>query len=204
VHNALKENQYDGTDAMSPRQHLSNFYETCQFCTPPATVTEDQKKLRLFAFTLTGRAKDWLMSLPSGTIGTWAELELKFLDRFFPMHKYMEKKTEITSFKQGESESLYDAWERFKLMLKRCPAHDLSEKAQMQIFTEGLTPNHKILLDASAGGTMRLKTDLEVQTLVENMTQNEHRADKDKKKGVFGVSESTTILANQALNNLKP
>jgi len=69
-------------------------------------VTDDQKKLRLFAFTLTGRAKDWLLSLPSGTIQTFEELELKFLEKYFPMSKYWENKQEISNFKQGESESL--------------------------------------------------------------------------------------------------
>jgi len=79
VQNGLKERQFDGTDAISPYEHLSHFAETCEFCVPLATVTESQKKLRLFAFTLTGRAKDWFLSLPSGTIQTWEELELKFL-----------------------------------------------------------------------------------------------------------------------------
>jgi len=55
-------------------------------------VRDDQKKLRLFAFTLTEKAKDWLLTLPSGTIQTWDELELKFLERFYPMSKYWEKK----------------------------------------------------------------------------------------------------------------
>jgi hypothetical protein len=78
VQNGLKERQFDGTEAMSPHEHLSHFAETCEFYVPLATVTESQKKLRLFPFTLTGRAKDWLLSLPSGTIQTWGELELKF------------------------------------------------------------------------------------------------------------------------------
>jgi len=32
-----------------------------------------------------------------------------------------------------------------------------------------------ILLDASDGGSMKVKTDREVQTLIENMAQNEYR-----------------------------
>ena len=86
--NGLKERQFDGTDAMSPHEHSSHFTETCEFCVPPTTITESQKKLRLFTFTLTGRAKDWLLSLPSGTIQTRDELELKFLEKYFPMSKY--------------------------------------------------------------------------------------------------------------------
>jgi hypothetical protein len=86
VQNRLKERQFDGTDVVSPHEHLNHFAETCEFCVPPATVTESQKKLRLFPFTLTGRAKDWLLSLPSGTIQTWEELELKFLEKYFPIY----------------------------------------------------------------------------------------------------------------------
>jgi len=111
-------------------------------------VTDSQKKLRLFPFTLTSRARDWLLSLPSGTIQTWEELELKFLEKYFPMSKYWDKKMEISNFKQEESESLYDAWERFTFMLKRCPNHELTEKQYLQIFTEGLKNNIRMFLDA--------------------------------------------------------
>jgi len=45
---------------------------------------------------------------------------------------------------------------------------------------------------------MRVKTDSEVQTLVENMAQNKHCVDKEKsKRGVFGVSEGKAILATK-------
>jgi len=45
---------------------------------------------------------------------------------------------------------------------------------------------------------MRVKTDREVQTLIENMAQNEYRAENERnKKGLFGVSENNAILANQ-------
>lgn len=65
------------------------------------------------------------------------------------------EKHEITKFKQRENDSLYDAGERLKLLLKRCPPHDLSEKSYLQDFTEGLTHSHRMFLDASAGGIMR-------------------------------------------------
>jgi len=195
VLNGLMDKQFDGTDSMSPHEQLSHFAETCEFCVPPATVTDDQKKLWLFAFTLTGRAKDWLLTLPSGTIQTFDEKK--------HLGKYWEKKHEISNFRQGESESLYDAWEQFNLLLKRCPGHEFSDKQYLQIFTEGLTHNNRMFLDASSGGSLRVKTDHEVQTLIENMAQNEYRADsEEKKRGVFGVSDHTAILANQAAMNI--
>jgi hypothetical protein len=118
------------------------------------------------------------------------------------MSKYWEKKQEISNFRQGESESLYDAWERFNLLLKRCPNHEFSDKQYLQIFTEGLTHNTRMFLDASAGGSLKSKTDHEAQALIENMAANEYRVDAEKKKrGVFGVSDQTAILANQATMN---
>jgi len=90
------------------------------------------------------------------------------------MSKKWEKKHQITNFKQGELESLNNAWERFKL-LKSCPTHELSQVTQMQIFIEGLKPSTWILLDASDGGSTKVKTDQEVQTLIESMAQNEYR-----------------------------
>lgn len=41
----LNENQYEGRDTQCPYEHLSKFYETCQYCVPPANVSEDQKNL---------------------------------------------------------------------------------------------------------------------------------------------------------------
>jgi len=96
VLNGLRDKQFDGTENMSPHEHLSRFAETCEFCVPPATVTDSKKNLRLFPFTLTGKARDWLLTIPSGTIQTWDELELKFLEKYFPMSKYWDKKRVIT------------------------------------------------------------------------------------------------------------
>jgi len=49
---------------------------------------------------------------------------------------------------------------------------------------------------------MRVKTDHEIKTLIENMTQNVYRAKAEKKKrGVFWVSESSAFLENQTSMN---
>ncbi|CAJ2632603.1 unnamed protein product [Trifolium pratense] len=86
VLSALKENPYSGSEAQCPNLHLSHFYEACDYTDPPG-VSESDKRLRLFKHSLTGRAKDWLDTIPAGTIETWRQLERKFLDRYFPIHK---------------------------------------------------------------------------------------------------------------------
>jgi len=85
VLNGLRDKQFDGTETMSLHEHLSRFAETCEFCVPSATMTKSQKRLRLFPFTSTGKARDWLLTIPDGTIRTWDELELKFLEKYFPI-----------------------------------------------------------------------------------------------------------------------
>ncbi|MCI39621.1 hypothetical protein A2U01_0060853, partial [Trifolium medium] len=99
---------------------------------------------------------------------------VKFLERFFPIYKLLEKRAEITNFEQGDSKSLYDAWERFKLLLLKCPDHGVDALAQMQYFTQGLRAQTRISLDASAGGSLRNKDEVEARELVETMTQNEY------------------------------
>ncbi|MCH92537.1 putative athila retroelement ORF1 protein, partial [Trifolium medium] len=50
------------------------------------------------------------------------------------------RRSEINNFEQGDSETLCDAWERFKLLLKKCPKHGFDGLSQMQMFTQGLRP----------------------------------------------------------------
>ncbi|KAK2369112.1 hypothetical protein QL285_082265 [Trifolium repens] len=81
VLSGLREKQFDGSAIRDPWAHLEQFYETCTICRPQG-FNDSQIKLRLFGFTLIGRAKDWLQCIPSGTITTWKELEDKSEIRF--------------------------------------------------------------------------------------------------------------------------
>ena len=54
----LRENQFDGRANNDPWDHLAKFSETWPIQKVPENVTDDQKKLHLFAFSLTGPDKD--------------------------------------------------------------------------------------------------------------------------------------------------
>jgi hypothetical protein len=200
VLNALKENQFTGSETQCPNIHLAHFFEACSY-TDPNGITESDKRLRLFKLSLAGRARDWIDTLPSGTITTWTELEIKFLDKYFPIHKFLERRAEITGFEQGDAESLHDAWERFQLCLKKCPKHGLDSHQQMQHFTQGLRPQTRMLLDASAGGSLKNKDESEARELIESMAQNEYRVQNDrgakKKPGMLELDTGNAILAQQ-------
>lgn len=57
VLSGLREILFDRNTIRDPLAHLARFYEIALMC-KPTFVTEDLVKLRLFGFSLIGRAKD--------------------------------------------------------------------------------------------------------------------------------------------------
>jgi hypothetical protein len=47
-------------------------------------VENDTVKLKLFPFSLRSRAKDWLLSLPNGSINSWENLREAFIKKYYP------------------------------------------------------------------------------------------------------------------------
>ena len=86
-------------------------------------VNPDVIKVQLFPFSLRDIATSWLESLSYGSVSNWEELVEAYLSRFFPHALTSKRRGEIIAFKQKEDESLYNAWERFKQLLRRCPMH---------------------------------------------------------------------------------
>ena len=88
-------------------------------------VDDNSIRLRLFPFSLKDRASTWEENIPTGQIATWDEMVVVFLHKFFPPGRTAQLMDEITHFAQWDQESLYEAWERYKDMLKKCPHHSL-------------------------------------------------------------------------------
>lgn len=67
----------------------------------------------------------------------------------------------------------------------------------MTPFTSGLKTPTRMLLDASSRGTLRIKNEYEVNTLIKNMCQNESRLSNRgvKQKGVLTVDLKSTLLS---------
>ena len=61
--------------------------------------------MRLFPFSLAGKAKEWLISHPNQSLTKWKDVEEFFLHRFFPISRYINAKSEISMFRQGVEES---------------------------------------------------------------------------------------------------
>ena len=81
-----------------------------------------------------------------------------YLSRFFLPALTLERRGEIISFKQKEDESLYNAWERYKQLLRICPMHGIEQMTHIDIFNHALNYTSKGTLDAASGGAFIRKS----------------------------------------------
>ncbi|CAL5199950.1 unnamed protein product [Lathyrus oleraceus] len=99
--------QYSGSANDDPHRHLRQFLEVASNFKIPS-ISDDVFWLWLFPYSLRGRAKSWLNSLKPNSIATWNALTEKFLAKYFPPVKNAKMRNEITFFRQGGDESLFD------------------------------------------------------------------------------------------------
>ena len=112
--------QYGGSAAEDPNQHFSVFLRICD-TVKTYGVHPDIYKILLFPFSLRDKATHWLETFPKESITSWDDLVSKFLAKFYPPQRVIKLKTDVQTFRQQEEESLYEAWERYKALIRRCP-----------------------------------------------------------------------------------
>jgi len=80
----------------------------------------------LFLFSFVGKVKN-------GS-NHWKDVKDKILQIFFPSSCYIQAKSNISMFRQGSDEALYETWERFNVMLIKFSNHGFEDIAQLNIF----------------------------------------------------------------------
>ncbi|GKB77287.1 reverse transcriptase domain-containing protein [Tanacetum coccineum] len=108
---------------------------------------------------------------PPRSITTWEDLVSKVINQFFPPLKTTNLRNEITNFQQRFDESLCEAWEHFKDLLRACPHHGFTELHQIDTFYNALTSADQDSLNAAAGGNLLTKTPKNALTLIENKSK---------------------------------
>lgn len=194
--------QFDGFPQDDPHIHITNFLEICDTFRLNG-VSSEAIRLRLFPFSLKDRAKSWLNSHPVDSITSWEDLAQKFLAKFFPPSKTAKLRSDISTFQQFEGESLYEACERFKDLLRRCPHHGLPKWMLTQTFYNGLATATRTLIDAASGGSLMSKSKDQSFELLDEMAQNNYqwpseRIAPKKAAGIYEVDALTNLTAQVA------
>ncbi|GJV38720.1 reverse transcriptase domain-containing protein [Tanacetum coccineum] len=143
----LRSNTFSGSDHEDANEHIEKVLKIVDLFHIP-NITVDQVMLRALPMSLTRAASRWLRNKPIGSITTWEDLKAKFLSKYCPPARTAKKMEEINNFQQELDENLYQAWERFKELLMKCPQYYLTEMQEVVLFYNGLDVPTRQILDS--------------------------------------------------------
>nr|GEV39395.1 hypothetical protein [Tanacetum cinerariifolium] len=121
VHNSFQFYGLPGDDA---NKHLDKFLHVTQSIKVYG-FTDDALRLYLFPHSLTHHAIAWFDRLPRNSINTFEQMAKMFLGKYFPPSMVTKLRNEITNFHQRPDESLFEAWECYKLSIDRFHNHNM-------------------------------------------------------------------------------
>jgi hypothetical protein len=101
--NLVMKEQFSGASSDDAAAHLNNFIELCEM-QKYKDVDGNIIKLTLFPFSLRGRAKDWLLSLPRNSIDSWDKCKDAFIGKYYPPAKIMALCSDIMKFRKFDNE----------------------------------------------------------------------------------------------------
>ncbi|GJV16589.1 hypothetical protein Tco_1361912 [Tanacetum coccineum] len=133
----LQENPFSGLDNEDANEHIEKVLEIVDLF-HVSNITVDQLMLRVFPISLIGAASRWLRNELTGSIETLEDLKTKFLNKYIPPSRTAKKMKEINNFQQESDETIFQAWERFKELLMKCPQHYLTEIGRSTENSDGL------------------------------------------------------------------
>nr|GFA22296.1 reverse transcriptase domain-containing protein [Tanacetum cinerariifolium]GFA22321.1 reverse transcriptase domain-containing protein [Tanacetum cinerariifolium] len=160
--------QFHGLPDDDANKHLDKFLHVIQSIKVNG-VTDDALRLYLFPHSLTHLATAWFDRLPRNSINTFEQMAKMFLKKYILPSMVTKLRNEITNFHQRPDESLFEAWERFKLSNDRCPNHNMLPVTQIDTFYNGLTLRHRDTINVITGGTFMKRRPEECYDLIENM-----------------------------------
>nr|GEX09310.1 reverse transcriptase domain-containing protein [Tanacetum cinerariifolium] len=160
--------QFHGLLSDDANKHLDKLHVTQSI--KVNGVTDDALYLYLFPHSLTHHATAWFDRLPRNSINTFKQMAKMFLVKYFPPSMVTKLRNEITNFCQRPDESLFEAWERYKLLIDRCPNHNMLPVTQIDTFYNGLTLRHRDTINIAACGTFMKRRPEECYDRIENMT----------------------------------
>uniref|UniRef100_A0A2N9EZX6 RNA-directed DNA polymerase n=1 Tax=Fagus sylvatica TaxID=28930 RepID=A0A2N9EZX6_FAGSY len=192
---------FRGLENENPYVHIRAFEEVINsFYAQHAVETA---KLRFFPFSLKDRARGWLYTLKPRSIGNWGEMGHEFYKKYFPPHKVQQVKRKISSFIQGENESLFQAWERYKDLFNFCPTHSYENWRLVAYFYEGLTPRDRQFVQLSCGGGFLQKEPEDAIDYLDEIAENSNTWIGPSATESTDRSRTTSTTAGRGIYQLK-
>ncbi|KAK8597332.1 hypothetical protein V6N12_065803 [Hibiscus sabdariffa] len=190
--------QFGGSPTENARHLLKSYLEIYNSF-KIHVVSNDVLKLKLFPYSMRDKAKDWLNNLPPCSFQSWTELCRSFLAKFSYNNMIDNLCNEITSFRQEDDEAMHEAWEHYRDLFRCCPMHRLLEWTQVSIFYNSVNTPTRMMLDASANGTLLDKPPREGLEILEKLAQNDYQHPNTRRgtmrRGTAQLDSSDTILA---------
>ncbi|GKF38283.1 reverse transcriptase domain-containing protein [Tanacetum coccineum] len=137
--------------------------------------------------------------IQQNSIHTCEEMVSKFLSKYFPPSMVTKLRNDISNFRQLPDESLFEAWERYKLSIDRCPNHNMLLVTQIDTFYNGLTLRHRDTINAVAGGTFMKRRPDKCYDLIKNMIAHHNDWDTSSQRGESSRSITSSSLEIAAL-----
>jgi hypothetical protein len=106
----VQQSRFCGKSSKDANAHLQYFLDICSTFTI-RVVTQDAVRLRLFPFSMLGKAKQWFYSINEAVL-TWEKCSNAILAMFFPLGKTNALRNKISGFQKLTNETIAEAWER--------------------------------------------------------------------------------------------
>ncbi|GKG17989.1 retrovirus-related pol polyprotein from transposon TNT 1-94, partial [Tanacetum coccineum] len=150
--------------------------------------------------SLTRVASRWLRNKPSDLIKTCEDLKAKFLSKYCPLARTAKKMEEINNFQQEPNETLYQARERFKELMMKCPQHYLMKMQEVILFYNGLEVPTRQIFDSN--GAIPTKIVVDAKVAIQEMAQYSQKwHNKTSRIRSTKASDGLATIQDQ-LNNL--
>nr|GEU67289.1 reverse transcriptase domain-containing protein [Tanacetum cinerariifolium] len=192
AHDHEDEHEFHGLSGDDANKHLDKFLHVTQSI-KVNEVTDDALRMYLFPYSLTHHATTWFDRFPRNSINTFDQMAKMFLRKHFPPSMVTKLRNEITNFRQCPDDSLFEAWEHYKISINRCPNHNMLPVTQIDSFYNGLTLRHRDTINAAAGGTFMKRRPEECYDLIENMTAHHNDWDTSAQR-----SESSSSITSSS------
>ena len=151
---------FHGMESENPYSHIREFEEVCNTFKEDISNV-DLMRMKFFPLTLKDKAKNWLNSLRPRTIRNWADMQAKFLKKFFNTHRTNSLESQIYIFVFHKNEKFYQCWERYLETINVCPHHGFDTWMLVNHFYDGMSPAMKQLLEIMCGGDFMSKNSKE-------------------------------------------